>query len=123
MLYDHTSEESFVESKINDLIKNSHIVPEDCYEITTNNYVEDEFYFKAFPNPVKSTINIVSSINLNIYTKFEVYDLNGRLIKNGKIFHSNIQTIKINLADLNCGIYILKIHSDKNKKEFKIVKS
>ena len=45
-----TSEESFVESKINDLIKNSHVVPEDCYEITTNNYVEDEFYFKAFPN-------------------------------------------------------------------------
>ena len=121
--YDHTSEESFVESKINDLIKNSHVVPEDCYEITTNNSTEDKIHFNAFPNPVKSTINIVSNINLNIYTKFEVYDLNGRLTKNGKIFHTNIQTIKINLADLNSGIYILKIYSDNNKKEFKIVKS
>ena len=105
------------------MIKNSHVVPEDCYEITTNNYVKDEFYFNAFPNPFKSTINIVSSVNLITYTKFEVYDLNGRLTKKGKIFRSNIQTIKINLADLNIGIYILKIYSVNNKKEFKIVKS
>ena len=85
--------------------------------------IKDEFYFNAFPNPFKSTINIVSSINLCTYEKFEIYDLNGRLTKNGKIFHTNIQTIKINLSDLNSGIYILKIHSDKKQKEFKIVKS
>lgn len=120
--YNYTSEESFVESKINGLIKDSHLVPEDCYENTSNSSSIDDINFEVFPNPFKSWINISSNTSLVKYSNFEVYNLNGQYVNGGKIVVSNANTIKINLAKLKSGIYILKINSNNDSKEFKIIK-
>ena len=121
--YNHTSEESFVESKINGLIKDSHLVPEDCYEITSNSSALKETPFEVFPNPFKSWINISSNYSLINFSTFEVYSLNGQLIYSGRILVANRNTIKINLTKLKGGHYILKINSNNGSKEFKIIKS
>ena len=121
--YNNTFKESFVESKINGLIKDSHLVPADCYEITSNSSALKETYFEFFPNPFKSWINISSNHSLINFSNFEVYSLNGQLIYGGRILVANINTIKINLSNLENGLYILKINSNNDSKEFKIIKS
>ena len=121
--YNHTSEESFVESKINALIKDSHLVPPDCYENTSNSPTTEKVHFEVFPNPFKSAINISSNYSLIHFSKFEVYSLNGQLIYSGRILIANRNTIKIDLTHLESGLYILKINSNNGSREFKIVKS
>lgn len=121
--YNHTSEESFIESKINGLIKDSHLVPEDCYEITSNSSDLKETYFEVFPNPVTTWTNISSNYSLINFSTFEVFHLNGQHIYSGRILVANRNTIKINLTNLKSGLYILKINSNNDSKEFKIIKS
>ena len=122
--YNHSSEESFVESKISSLIKDSHLVPEDCYESTSDSSTSlDDLNFEVFPNPFKSWINISSNTSLVNYSNFEVYNLNGQYVYGGKIVVANANTVKINLAKLKSGLYVLKMHSNSDSKTFKIVKS
>lgn len=104
------------------MIKDSHLVPEDCYENTSNSSSIDDINFEVFPNPFKYWINISSNTSLVKYSNFEVYNLNGQYVNGGKIVVSNANTIKINLAKLKSGIYILKINSNNDSKEFKIIK-
>ena len=122
--YNHSYEESFVESKISSLIKDSHLVPEDCYESTSDSSTSlDDLNFEVFPNPFKSWINISSNTSLVNYSNFEVYNLNGQYVYGGKIVVANANTVKINLAKLKSGLYVLKMHSNSDSKTFKIVKS
>ena len=120
--YNHTSEESFVESKINGLIKDTYIVPEDCYEHISNISHLEKTNFDVFPNPFKTHINIVANDNETHYSKYEVYSLSGKFISEGKILIANKNTIKINLASLKSGPYVLNIYSNKNRKKIKVIK-
>jgi hypothetical protein len=121
--YNHTSEESIVESKINGLIKDSFLVPEDCYEnvSTTTNF--EEAHFEVFPNPFQSSINISSNFSLTHFSSFEVYTISGQFLLSGRIVVANSNKLSINLSSLSSGIYILKINSINTSKKFKVVKS
>jgi len=121
--YNHTSEESIVESKINGLIKDSFLVPEDCYEnvSTTTNF--EEAHFEVFPNPFKSSINISSNFSLTHFSSFEVYTISGQFLLSGRVVVANSNKLSINLSSLSSGIYILKINSTNTSKKFKVVKS
>ena len=94
-----------IETKINGLIEDSHLVPEDCYDITSNSSIN----YKVFPNPFTSLINISSIYSLTPFSSFEIFHTNGHLIYSGKILIIDTNTIQINLTNLRCGIYILKI--------------
>ena len=117
--YNHSNEGSFVETKINGLIEDSHLVPEDCYDITSNSSIN----YKVFPNPFTSLINISSIYSLTPFSSFEIFHTNGHLIYSGKILIIDTNTIQINLTNLRRGIYILKINSKNDSKKFKIIKS
>jgi aminopeptidase N len=68
--------------------------------LATNSSIKEEI--TLFPNPVKNEINI-KGISKN--SPFEIYSLDGKLIKSGNYKPSN----SISVSSLNSGVYILKI--------------
>ena len=67
-----------------------------------------ELSFNIYPNPTQGDITIET--NANTINKVEIYDVNGRLIKNftpnsNKVFNSNI-------SNFNAGVYFVKIYSN-----------
>ena len=82
----------------------------------------EKINFDVFPNPFKTHINIVTNDNETHYSKYEVYSLSGKFISEGKILITNKNTIKINLASLKSGPYVLNIYSKKTRKKIKVIK-
>ncbi|SEP61509.1 T9SS type A sorting domain-containing protein [Flavobacterium urocaniciphilum] len=73
----------------------------------------------VYPNPVVdyASISIVDA-QINAIT---VMDINGRVVKQGN--SNEIQNAKIDLSDLNAGIYLMTIDTDKGISTEKIVKN
>ena len=120
--YNHTTTSSFAGAKINGLLKESYLVPEDCYTAISNVSSMEETDFEVYPNPFKSVIQISSNRSLTDFTRYEVYGLGGQLLSSGGIRIANSNSISIQLGDLSAGIYILHILSDRSTHSFKIVK-
>ncbi|WP_291116837.1 T9SS type A sorting domain-containing protein [Flavobacterium sp. UBA6135] len=77
---------------------------------TANTLSTDEFEVSnaitVFPNPVKNTLNFNFSNTDFINSKYSIYDLNGRIILEGKIIAAENT---INVENLTKGLYLLKI--------------
>ena len=123
--FNNTLESSFTDFKIENLIKPSFEVPEQCFnsnldngtiELSVNDLELDTHSFK-------SHINLKASKNLASLKSYEVFNHSGQLIHDGKITESNSKTLKINLERLEAGDYILKIKSKSKIQRFKIVKT
>ena len=71
---------------------------------------------KLYPNPVDDLINIQSD---NLIFKVEIYDILGKNILT--IFDTNITIVK--LPFLKSGIYLMKIYSDNNVENHRIIKN
>jgi len=72
--------------------------------------------FLIYPNPVQDYLNIEGldeSINI------EIYDISGKIIKNKDL---ELDHHKIDVSDLNKGVYVLRIYSTNNVCDFKLVK-
>ena len=71
---------------------------------------------QVYPNPFSETIFVDSKENL----RFELFDISGRLLKKGNVFQQ-----KIDLKDLNEGIYLLKLNDKEGKLQIikKIIKN
>lgn len=88
-------------------------VGEDYFNLSIRDFSQNaKENFKIFPNPVKDILNVSSKLNLRI----EIYNLEGRLIRK-EIF----QNSKVNLSDLQKGVYIGLIYEN-GKNEFTTVK-
>ncbi len=74
--------------------------------------------FKIYPNPTNSVVNISSEL-LSGNEEFYMYDLQGRLVKSGKLRTSEAQ---ISIENLNTGIYMLQIKGDGFFETHKIIK-
>lgn len=74
---------------------------------------EDLDGLNIFTNPTEKTIVIEGQLQIN--TDFELYDLNGRLLKNHALDINNT-TQSIDVAQLSSGIYIIKLISNSNEK-------
>lgn len=76
------------------------------------------FNVNLFPNPV------IDYVSLNIIEtqvkKITISDINGRIVKNAT--ENEIVNLNINLSDLDTGIYILMIDTDKGISTQKIIK-
>jgi hypothetical protein len=96
------------------------------FPIVTNNYTttiqntlglpENDFIndIIAYPNPVKEFLNFKTQHNI---LKIEIYDIVGR-----KLSSNSVADNKIDLSDLKAGNYILKIYTEKETMNTKIVK-
>ncbi|PKP14838.1 MAG: Por secretion system protein, partial [Bacteroidetes bacterium HGW-Bacteroidetes-23] len=70
--------------------------------------------FNIYPNPVSEELYIVHGYNEVDYNLFSV---DGKLVQNGLL-----QGLKINVSNLQSGLYILQLEVDGKKEIKKIVK-
>ena len=116
--FNHSSNESICENKINELVMAEFSVAENCFTNTLTNQNFKETLFRVVPNPVSKEIRIVND-DYKGDIDFELYDLNSKLVirKTAKIDRS------INLSSLINGIYILKILYDGRSESHRLIKS
>ena len=116
--FNHTSNESFAENKISELVKPEFSVEENCFSNTLSSPNLEEKYFRISPNPFQTEIKIINPDYDNDIL-YEIYDLNGRLVKSGN--SSVNKSIKID--NIMNGIYIIKIKFDNRVENHRIIKS
>ncbi len=70
-------------------------------------------FFKVYPNPCKDFVSIQSDFqNLD----YRIYNLQGKLIKLGKVYSNHI-----NVTELQEGQYILEIHNENHHLGYKLI--
>ncbi len=77
--------------------------------------IEQSAIVSVFPNPAKSFLNITGAKG----TKFEIYNLQGSLVKRGVI---NSTAAQIEISGLNAGVYLMKLTSKGSTNLHKFVK-
>jgi hypothetical protein len=61
--------------------------------------------FTLYPNPTVNDINITFDDNVNENVTFNIFDMSGRMVKQGNLFNNNI-----NVSNLNRGTYIINLN-------------
>ena len=116
--FNHTSNESFADNKINDLIKSDFSVADNCYSNTLSSPSSNENYFRISPNPFQSEIKIINP-DFDKDISYMIFDLNGRLVKSGISSVNN----SIKIDNIMNGIYFIKIKFDNGVESHRIIKS
>lgn len=76
---------------------------------------------KVYPNPAKDLLNIEFTSETTGKTKFDIFNLNGRLIKTVNL-ESTDNHYQINIQDLASGAYILIINNEGGSNSHKFIK-
>ncbi len=115
--FNNTLNQSFSETKIDDLIKSEFSVATNCYSnsLTNNNDRKKIFYII---NPVYNDLIIKSKNQEYSRFKYELYDLNSKLVSKG---NSRINE-SISISHLINGIYILNILTNEKSEAHRIIK-
>lgn len=121
--FNHTSSQSFTQSKISELIKDSYSVEQNCQ----SNTLSTEYYeftenkeWLAYPNPVTDILQL-ASLNQVSNARFRLFNYAGKLVKQGE--HDLVNNkLFIDMQHLPQGIYVLEILSDNRKEIHKILK-
>ncbi len=116
--FDHTNNDSFSNNKISELIKPEFSVAENCY---TNTLANDEVVSKLFsvtPNPFNNTI-LIGGYNYSGDIEYKIYDLNSKLIKEGKTLIDE----PIIIDGIMNGIYLITLKYDNRVESHRIIKS
>ena len=115
--FNNTLNQSFSETKIDDLIKSEFSVATNCYSnsLTNNNDRKKIFYII---NPVYNNLIIKSKNQEYSSFKYELYDLNSKLVSKG---NSRINE-SISISHLINGIYILNILTNEKSEAHRIIK-
>ena len=115
--FNNTLNQSFSETKIDDLIKSEFSVATNCYSnsLTNNNDRKKIFYII---NPVYNDLIIKSKNQEYSSFKYELYDLNSKLVSKG---NSRINE-SISINHLINGIYILNILTNEKSEAHRIIK-
>ena len=116
--FNHTTNESFIENKIQDLIKPEYSVEENCMSNTLSDNNSELKIFKITPNPFVNEIRILNS-DYEYEFSYVILDLNGRIIMSGV----SIANSSINLDNIINGIYFFKINFDNRIETHRIIKS
>jgi uncharacterized protein (DUF1501 family) len=125
VFFNNTTDSSFTDLKIENLIKTSYEVPKTCYNSDLENG-DGELRVNSLElrsNTFKKHLNIKANKNLTDFKNFEVFNHLGQLSLDGTITHDNLNTVSINLEALKTGDYILKIKSKTKVERFKITKN
>jgi hypothetical protein len=86
---------------------------------TINTLSTDDFEkndFTIYPNPANNFITIRSEMEME--ATFEISDLNGKTLLNGKVLNNN----EIDISKFQSGFYLMTINSEFKKQTFKIIK-
>jgi len=83
-----------------------------CSEILSDNRFE-EIRVSVYPNPTSNFINIKTNLDIN---KIEIYNIFGSRV------HTNNNSKKINLSNLESNVYFIKIHTNNSVISKKVIK-
>ncbi len=122
--FNHTTNESFANLKINNILKDSFSVDEGCYGQTLD---LDQFSSPAsnkewfvFPNPVRDVLQIHSAKEFTS-VHYRVFNTGSKTVLQGA--HNIINgRLTINTNQLVSGIYFIQIFSDNKNETHKILK-
>lgn len=81
--------------------------------------IENKNIFNAYPNPFNNYLNVELKPE---YKEIEICDLNGLTVYSQHLKQNNNQILKIELNNLNSGIYFLKIKTNDNYLIRKLIK-
>ena len=109
--YDHTTNSSYVNNKVSNLIKSANMIPPSCYTnnlLSTNEFINNNDIV-VYPNPTAEIINI-NSTNNPIFI-ISVFSMDGKFITSYKnpITSDNYT---INVQNLAVGIYTIKVDTN-----------
>ena len=78
----------------------------------TVNSIAAKYAFGIYPNPVTDIVSLGFELQEPSRLNIEVLSLNGQLLKEMQIsMDSGMQSVKMNLAELNSGIYLINVNS------------
>lgn len=80
--------------------------------------VSREDYFTVYPNPAKSMVTVHSTQG-NVRTSYELLDVLGKLVLKGE---SAVNDFTVPVSDLKQGVYFLRLISNDNMTQKKIIK-
>jgi len=101
---------------------NSDIIGIDSFSVNRPLSTQDFFSsnFSIFPNPVNDIFNITSK-NGTAIESIQVLDINGRIVN--QINNSSSDTVQLNVANLNAGVYFVKVQSELGVGTTRIIKN
>ena len=115
--FNNTLNQSFSETKIEDLIKSEFSVATNCYSNTlTNNRDNNKMFYII--NPVYNDLIIKSKNQEYSSFKYELFDMNSKLVSKG----SSLINESISISHLINGIYILNITTNDKSEAHRIIK-
>ena len=117
---DNSTNISFTESKINELLKSNYKVEASCYDETLNPNEPSIGEWAVFPNPFVDHINITSEYP-ELETHFEIHNQLGQFIKKGILIFSNAKA-RITTDGLASGLYILTLKNGQDTSVHKLIK-
>jgi len=122
--FNYTNNQSFTNSKINELIKDSFSVGVDCYSQTLslnefNPQTPHKEWF-VFPNPVRNLLQVHSAKELTTI-QYRVLNNRSQIILQGTQ-HLKNGKLEVNTERLESGVYFIQIFSDGKKETHKILK-
>ena len=80
---------------------------DDCTNVMVNEFVDNPS-FEMYPNPARDFIVIASEAKQSV----QIYDLTGKMVKQFKIQNSEL---KIEIGDLESGVYIVRVGKQTKK--------
>ena len=118
---DNITNASFADQKIQNLLKAGYIVPESCYAESLGIQNLDSDEWMVYPNPFKNHFNVKGlSTSPNLSTSFLLVNQFGQRIHGGylKFIDGNA---RVDLPNLNTGIYILTLKNSFKTQSFKLI--
>jgi hypothetical protein len=88
-----------------------------CALLGTDSFMTSSF--TVYPNPARNLVSVEGSNDANIVS-YKIADLNGRIVKSVETINST--SVQINISDLQSGVYMMTINSDKGSVVKKIIK-
>ncbi len=117
--FNHTLNDSFVNLKINDLLKASFDVSKNCIA-STNDPINENKRWLVYPNPTRDIVNLSSIDSVETVT-YKIYNASGILLthKTDTLIEGKAS---INLSRFSSGIYFFQILTNEKKEIHKIIK-
>jgi len=122
--FNHTNNQSFTNSKINELIRDSFTVEASCYSQTLaldefNSQTSHKEWF-VYPNPVRNILQVHSAKELATI-QYRIFDNRSQIILQGTN-HLKNGKLEVNTERLESGVYFVQIFSEGKKESHKILK-
>lgn len=87
--------------------------------LATSDYNSNKIELSFYPNPAKKELNLQSStIDLSTNFIYTISDITGKTVKKGTVDNK-----KINVEELNSGVYLVNLNVDGKQQNFKFVKN